>query len=601
MKKSLVLGVLLSLAVSGACYAEQVNAEAFDLDELIVTATVTPKRDVNVPAMTQVYDAKKIEESGARDVMEFMQYAVGAEVLDTTAPAKNGIHFRGTGSSSRMRTSALVMINGVPVNVQGRSDISAIPATLIERIEIVNGGGSVLYGTDALDGMVNIILKDKMKNRLTVGYGEHGKRVGDAALQLGDVSVAYSYDHIDERGHDNILGKGATPDKHRYGGDYDRRSIFARYAPNEHFDIFYMDKKYSNDYYYKNANKDYNDPDATSRLANMTYKNRDFKVNTYYKDYSLEIEATSKGIKKLSTDNNSHVFGVDINNKFNLGKGSLYLGANFENENMDMTLGKYRRNQKTKAIYALAEMPMGDKTTVSFGGREVWISDLSSKFCPQFNILHKVTEDQSLFLNVNKAFRAPLAEELFGNAAHGYAGNLDLRPETGWIGEVGFKKVLGDATLKIAAFGMKIDDRIDKDSTKTYRNMAEFENKGVEFMYDHKVSDKFSYTLGATYAEPKERKENGKWAQSDYKFGMNLGLHYKVNKFKANLYSNLYGRQATATDGTAVGFNANLSYAPDKHSEFAVKVINIVDNDENYRVGCQWPKRNAMLTYTYTF
>lgn len=75
----------------------------------------------------------------------------------------------------------------------------------------------------------------------------------------------------------------------------------------------------------------------------------------------------------------------------------------------------------------------------------------------------------------------------------------------------------------------------------------------------------------------------------------------KVNKFKANLYSNLYGRQATATDGTAVGFNTNLSYAPDKHSEFAVKVINIVDNDENYRVGCQWPKRNAMLTYTYTF
>ncbi|MDO4178016.1 MAG: TonB-dependent receptor [Phascolarctobacterium sp.] len=601
MKKSLVLGIMLSLIAAGSCHAEEVKAETFNLDELIVTATVTPKRDVEVPAMTQIYDAKKIEESGARDVMEFMQYTVGAEVLDTTAPAKNGIHFRGTGSTSRMRTSALVMINGVPVNVQGRSDISAIPTSLIERIEIVNGGGSVLYGTDALDGMVNIILKKKMKNRITVGYGPHGKRVGDVALQLGDFNFAYSYDHINERGHHDILGLGSTPDRHRYGGDYDRRSIFARYAPDEHFDVFYMDKKYSNDYYYKNANKDYNDPDATSRLASFTYKNKDFKINTYYKDYGLGIDTTSKGIKKQTTDNSSRAFGIDINNKFKFGKGSIYVGANFENENMDMSMGKYSRNQKTKAIYALAEMPVGEKTTISLGGREVWISDLGSKFCPQFNVLHKLNTNQSLFLNVNKAFRAPLAEELFGNPAHGYAGNLDLRPETGWIGEFGYKKVMGDSSLKLAAFFMKIDDRIDRDTTKTYRNMAEFENKGIEFVFDQKVSDKFSYSLGATYASPKERKENGAWAQSDYKIGANLGLHYRINKFKANLYSNLYAKQASKTDGTAVGFNTNLSYTPDAHSEFALKIINIANDDGNYRVGCQFPNRSALLTYTYTF
>ena len=70
----------------------------------------------------------------------------------------------------------LVMVNGNPVSWRGKYNLDSIPAESIERIEIVKGGGSVLYGSEAMSGVINIITKKKASNTATVGVGNYGQQ-----------------------------------------------------------------------------------------------------------------------------------------------------------------------------------------------------------------------------------------------------------------------------------------------------------------------------------------------------------------------------------------------------------------------------------------
>ena len=73
------------------------------------------------------------------------------------------------------RNGTLVLVNGNPVAWRTKYNLEMIPAQNIERIEIVKGGGSVLYGSEAMAGVVNIILKKNNPNEVTVGFGNYGQ------------------------------------------------------------------------------------------------------------------------------------------------------------------------------------------------------------------------------------------------------------------------------------------------------------------------------------------------------------------------------------------------------------------------------------------
>ena len=142
--------------------AEQKTKAAIDeyaLDEVVVTATRSEKKDTDVPAATIVITAKQIKASGAKNAAEALSKVNGL-VYKSFGPMAasmgsmiNEINIRGNGNGT------LVLLNGNPVSWRGKYNIDAIPAESIDRIEIVKGGGSVLYGSDAMGGTVNIITK----------------------------------------------------------------------------------------------------------------------------------------------------------------------------------------------------------------------------------------------------------------------------------------------------------------------------------------------------------------------------------------------------------------------------------------------------------
>lgn len=85
----------------------------------------------------------------------------------------------------------LILVNGNPINLNNTYVIDAIPAEAIERIEVVKGGGSVLYGSEAQSGVINIITKKKVSNKVRVGFGNYKQQQYNVAVGNDKLKINY--------------------------------------------------------------------------------------------------------------------------------------------------------------------------------------------------------------------------------------------------------------------------------------------------------------------------------------------------------------------------------------------------------------------------
>ena len=149
--KALLMTALItnSLVVGAVTVFAEESLTEYTLDTMVVTATRTEKRDVDVPASTEIITYEDIVDSGSVNAMEAVSKMLGVD-YNTYLPGgsaqtsmTNEINVRG------FSYGTLILVNGNPINLNNTYVIDAIPAEAIERIEVVKGGGSVLYGSEA--------------------------------------------------------------------------------------------------------------------------------------------------------------------------------------------------------------------------------------------------------------------------------------------------------------------------------------------------------------------------------------------------------------------------------------------------------------------
>ena len=158
--KSLLMTVLITGSVmwGGATAFAEENVGEFSLDTMVVTAQRYEKKDVDIAASTEIFDQSKLEATGATNLYEALQYAAGMEIQQygpsgsSMGNMTSKIIIRGNGNGT------LVLVNGVPINIRGTYDLNDFPIENIERVEIIRGGGAVMYGSDATGGVINICL-----------------------------------------------------------------------------------------------------------------------------------------------------------------------------------------------------------------------------------------------------------------------------------------------------------------------------------------------------------------------------------------------------------------------------------------------------------
>ena len=229
---ALICGSIVPVLYGGASvYAAEAAVEdalsSFELNPMIITAQRVETNDLNTPAAVEIYDEKKIEQSGAANAFDVLQDSLGVFMH---SQGFNGTAM-GTMTSKIMirgvQQGTLVLVNGVPMNMDGKYNLEDIPTESIERIELVRGGGSVLYGSEATGGVINIITKNKMKNKVSVAAGNYGKERYNLSLGLDRFNVVAG---LENRGSAEPMSR--PPSGTGNGYDYnkgERKSILWNY------------------------------------------------------------------------------------------------------------------------------------------------------------------------------------------------------------------------------------------------------------------------------------------------------------------------------------------------------------------------------------
>lgn len=597
MSKKMVNGaVALGCMLFAAPVMAHEALNEYVLDPMMVTAARYEKRDVDIPAATEIYDQEKIEKLGANNVMEVVKNIPGFTL--TASPTGNTyIGFRGIA-----KDNVAILVNGIPLNQDGNYDLESISADIIDRIEVVKGGATVLYGSNASAGVINIITNKKAaKNKVLIGFGDKNKFKGAVNVATDKLQVSYSRQQSKDRG---FVYKNSGASNYYTGDKLEKDSLNLQYAISDNLSLQYMYSKKVSDCS-KLVNGAYQPgfhSDIKYNFGQLRYVNDDLQATVFFRNRDWKYNT--------STHQKGHNYGADLQDKFQLGKTELTVGANYENENTKNNTNVETAKRDSAALFFMTETEVSDKTKIFFGAREAYVEESGSKFCPQFQVMHSLGNDDNIYLNVNRSMRAPHVNEQWGTSTQ--LMNPDLKAENGWNYEFGWKKKLAaDELFKVNVYHMDINDRIYRKSNyngsgkNMFLNANKYRNTGVEVSYEKAASNKFSYNVGISYGNPEQKSAVGDWQRVDFKLGLHAGVGYNLGKTNANIYANYMAERINGVK-PMLDLTLNVKQQITKNDALRFAVYNLLDRDDirtgsSSGTGAMLEERNWMLSYEHSF
>lgn len=204
------ISALLMVAVTGHAQDYQ---QSYDLDETVVTATRTQLPLKSVPQKVELIGSEQIKMSPALNAADLLKNLVNLDIIQYPG-ASAQVSMRGYQPVAHKRNYTLLLIDGKPA---GTTNLATIPSAFIERIEIVKGPYSVVYGSDAMGGVINVITKKPTEDRqgmVNIGVGNFARSnvSGYASGRLSDAvnaSIGFSRQAQDKDyriGKNNLLG-----------------------------------------------------------------------------------------------------------------------------------------------------------------------------------------------------------------------------------------------------------------------------------------------------------------------------------------------------------------------------------------------------------
>lgn len=597
MSKKMVNGaVALGCMLFAAPVMAHEALNEYVLDPMMVTAARYEKRDVDIPAATEIYDQQKIEKLGANNVMEVVKNIPGFTL--TASPTGNTyIGFRGIA-----KDNVAILVNGIPLNQDGNYDLESISADIIDRIEVVKGGATVLYGSNASAGVINIITNKKAaKNKVLIGFGDKNKFKGAVNVATDKLQLSYSRQQSKDRG---FVYKNSGASNYYTGDKLEKDSLNLQYAISDNLSLQYMYSKKVSDCS-KSVNGVYKPgfhSDIKYNFGQLRYVNDDLQATVFFRNRDWKFNT--------STHQKGHNYGADLQDKFKLGNTMLTVGANYENENTKNSNNIEAAKRDSAAVFFMTETEVSDKTKIFLGACEAYVEESGSKFCPQFQVMHSLGTDDNIYLNVNRSMRAPHVNEQWGTSTQ--LMNPDLKAENGWNYEFGWKKKLAaDELFKVNLYHMDINDRIysqrnyNGSGKSMFLNANKYRNTGVEVSYEKAASEKFSYNVGVSYGNPEQKLAKGDWQRVDFKLGLHAGVGYNLGKTNANIYANYMAERINGVK-PMLDLTLNVKQQITKNDALRFAVYNLLDRDDirtgsSGGTGAMLEERNWMLSYEHSF
>lgn len=650
-----VLSVFMAGAYGNACAADGTSDAVYSLNPVVVTATRYEKSDAEIPAATQTFTEEQIEQTGADNLQVALQYLDG--VIDA-GMGPNGTSVSSMTTKNVIRgvsNGTVVMINGTPINWRTNYNLENIPTSAVERVEVVRGGGAVLYGSQATGGVINIITKKTLPNEVKVGLGNKGRQEYAVTANAGDLSIAYTYNKWGKLGYVSSSDSSIKPDrtrvpvemKQRFFGS-EKNDFLATYKLNDHADFLYNHNESASRWantYTGITDPDYEDMNDHPRYIRRYENDKDFlqfnfhgldgisghvfynynTLKTHGTDYYSSTGKKYAAPKAVRGQEKNKTYGYDVQKVWDGNPDQTFLigtslvRETFENETSDTgrniisAFGSWERNLTAKDVLTLS-----GRGTWTTGGIQNF-----HNFSGQAQYLHKLDNTQSLYASVGQSFVLPTFSQMYSREQAGgisnIIGNPDLKPQKGLHYEAGWKKEETNRQYKVALFTEKIDDNISYSGTsrRWYAINEDFKNHGIEASIRGQEDNGFTWHAGLTWQDPKSKQTTEKtsakryWDRSYGRILLTGGVGYEKEKWTTALnFSYLADRVQSPTAAHSHSVKPYLltsmtvKYSPNKSSDIMLAIDNLLNRKDivSHTTSDYYATpRNFILSYRYKF
>ncbi|MBC2694106.1 MAG: TonB-dependent receptor [Desulfobacteraceae bacterium] len=544
------------------------------LETITVTAEKFPVLERESSRFVTVISAEELKETSANNLVDALKRKGG---FAYKAYGPLGLSHGGMNSKLSVRgiyDGELVLINGVPI--QGPAghgyDLDMIPIDQIERVEILKGAASTLYGADAMTGVINIITKKNVAEpsvKIYTEMGDYEYHNHGLSFLSPKLNIGLNYSHL---GSIEEISRSFTK-KYRY--DTDDTNKYSMNLNAKPFEDFYIDYMGS---YNETGYKKIKDSGGLStgtdqyhykHFANIRYENASLRLKTFYSYNEMQRDEYTNP-SKPEDNNKNYNYGFEGGYKFNFLTSELNIGADYVYRGADYNnqYGKHHRNDY--AAFFQIKKDFFDRLAITLGAREQFVKADSNgkdydRFLPSLGLNFKAADTLNFFANTGKAFRSPTFNNLYYSGSF-LVGNSDLDPEEGWTYEVGIKFDNDFFRLRLAGFYMDYRDKIEIDRSHgyplTYFNAGDYETVGIEwdasiypFAGQSNLLRNLSLDTAGYWADPEAEDTSGEQYQAGPKFQTSLGISYLTEKITLNLLANiLISRERGLDDYATVDF-----------------------------------------------
>ena len=607
-----------------------------------VTANRMVLLNLDTPAAMDVITDKDIMNSGAKNAFDAVNMVPG---ITSFSYGASGLEYGAMDSRVNIRgleRGSLILVNGVPMNLNGKGGLSSIPTGSIARIEVLKGAASALYGSDAMSGVVNVITKTPTKEggSATIGVGNMGSQTykinyGTPRFLIGiergffgkqDPSTPVRTDSVDHpRGYEYYTArdKGNSLGIFMSGKLSDKVTLnFSRFEGKSAYAQLSTESNATN----RNRHSTTYAYDDSKNNASLIYKDGNMTGTLFYNDRDLKGKNRKHSLPSYTSNDSNYIarqYGFDVQHEWDFrgGKDYLIAGVLGKRETYRTTSGPVYANphRHSLALYGSYSYQINPKWTTVLGLRYTDIKDPVKNqhvLTPQFQLNHRINKESSVYMNVGKAFTMPNLSDTFKTVNRQYqsVSGRNLKPEEGWNYELGYKHITKKDSWKVAAFYMDFKNffswKPDSNGKMTIRvNGGRFRNVGVEAQYGRKLTDRLKVTVGASYSNPKQMEiDKNYWQQANPKLQFTGGIHYNSSTWTAGSSINFVTKRMKNRDGginpNLVAWNAYVGYQFNENSSIRLDARNLL-NRHNVISNGDWEywdePFNYQLSYTQKF
>lgn len=536
MKKNLF--VLAAVIFSFQSFAQQGDSTGRTLDEVVLTANKYPSKTSLTGKVVTVITREQLDRAGSRDLSQVLATQAGIFIggANSNTGKDKSLYLRGARVDH-----TLITIDGVPVydpsGIGGNFDIRNLSVAAIERIEIVKGSQSTLYGSDAIAGVINIITKKTAAKKtegtamLSTGSFNSWKAAANLQGHAGKSSYQLGLQYFDTKGINETENKSGAPVTDRDGYRQFNLQAGVTTAPAKNWSLqpfvrySTIEGAIDQGAFTDELDYDYRQESWQAGVQNSfsfgkTRLQVNYNYNRVFRRYTDDSVKSRNGFDTWSQGRYSggeHFADIYITSP--LGKSfKLVGGADYRSSRSDQDyssigfFGPYATrysadslHQQQTGIYAALNYGDDKGFHAEAGGRINLHSTYGSHAVFNFNPSFLVQKKIKLFTNLSSAYRTPSLYQLFSEY-----GNRDLQPEAAVTAEAGVQYfgAGGKWMTRLTGFTRNV-----KDVIFFYTNPATFQSQyfnqdkqrdhGVEAELNYTISERWSLATHYTYVTGK--------------------------------------------------------------------------------------------------